>query len=65
MVHLHSGSRLDEDELAEFLSPRLAAFKRPERVWFVADALPRLGTEKIDKVTLRRDYGEIVKREVA
>ena len=65
VVHLHSASRLDEDELAEFLSTRLAAFKRPERVWFVEDALPRLGTEKIDKVTLRRDYGEIVKREAA
>ena len=62
-IHLHEGARLDEDELAEFLSTRLASFKRPARVWFLADPLPRLGTEKIDKVTLRRDYRAVVERE--
>ena len=62
-IHLQPGSRLDEDELGEFLSTRLASFKRPARVWFVADPLPRLGTEKIDKVTLRRDYRAVVESE--
>ena len=64
-IHLQPGSRLDEEELAEFLSTRLAAFKRPARVWFVPDPLPRLGTEKIDKVTLRRDYRAVVESEAA
>ncbi len=65
VVHLHPDSSLDEDGLADFLSDRLAAFKRPARVWFAAEALPRLGTEKIDKVVLRTRYGELVAREAA
>ena len=65
VVHLADGSSLDEEGLAEFLSDRLAAFKRPARVWFSAEPLPRLGTEKIDKVTLRRRYRELVEREAA
>ncbi len=64
-IHLHRGSRLDEEELGEFLSTRLASFKRPARVWFVADPLPRLGTEKIDKVTLRSEYRAVVEGEAA
>jgi hypothetical protein len=38
------------------LAPRLAPFKIPAHYWQVAEPLPRLGTQKIDRVTLRRDY---------
>ncbi|MBY8823778.1 class I adenylate-forming enzyme family protein [Sphingomonas colocasiae] len=56
VVHLRDGSALDADVLLAFLRPRLAAFKLPARIWFSVEALPRLGTEKIDKVGLRAKY---------
>lgn len=58
VIHCHGGAALSDTELSEFLSQRLAAFKVPLRMWFVAAPLPRLGTEKIDKVTLRQLYRE-------
>ena len=45
-----------EDDLRAFLHAHIAAFKVPVRIWTVSDHLPRLGTEKIDKVTLRDTY---------
>ncbi|MGH6781429.1 MAG: class I adenylate-forming enzyme family protein, partial [Sphingomonadaceae bacterium] len=56
VIHLNPGETLDAAGLAEFLGQRLAAFKLPCRIWFVPDPLPRLGTEKIDKVGLRAKY---------
>jgi len=47
---------VSEAELADFLKERIAAFKVPAKIWFEADSLPRLGTEKIDKVSLRTKY---------
>ena len=38
------------------LATHIAAFKVPARIWVVTDQLPRLGTEKIDKVCLRERY---------
>jgi acyl-CoA synthetase (AMP-forming)/AMP-acid ligase II len=60
VVHLQDGATLDAEGLLAFLRPRLAAFKLPARIWFSAEALPRLGTEKIDKVGLRAKYRVIV-----
>jgi acyl-CoA synthetase (AMP-forming)/AMP-acid ligase II len=57
-VHCHDGSALDEAGLRDFLSTHLAGFKIPLRIWFHADPLPRLGTEKLDKVGLRKRYQE-------
>ena len=50
------GVTLTADELKEFLAPRLAPYKIPVHFWQVAEPLPRLGTQKIDRVTLRREY---------
>jgi long-chain acyl-CoA synthetase len=50
----HGG--LDCDQLLAFLSERLAQFKLPAHIWFVDEPLPKLGTGKIDKVSLREDY---------
>jgi acyl-CoA synthetase (AMP-forming)/AMP-acid ligase II len=44
------------DDLRVFLSEHIAAFKVPARVWFSDGPLPRLGTEKIDKVGLKARY---------
>ena len=56
VVYLHPGQSIDEAGLIAFLKERIAGFKVPEKIWFEADNLPRLGTEKIDKVSLRAKY---------
>jgi fatty-acyl-CoA synthase len=45
------GKTLSQDELLAFLKSRLAIFKIPREIVFV-DALPHLGSGKIDRVTL-------------
>lgn len=56
VVHPLDGANLSEDALRGFLAERLAAFKVPARIWLSADPLPKLGTEKIDKVGLRAHF---------
>ena len=50
------GAAVDEDEVRGFLGQHIAAFKVPARIWFAEEALPRLGTEKVDKVGIRNAY---------
>jgi long-chain acyl-CoA synthetase len=50
------GQTLTEAELCAFLKERIAAFKVPVRLWQETETLPRLGTEKVDKRTLRTRY---------
>lgn len=47
-------------QLREFLLSRIAPFKVPleAHIWVVTDALPRLGTQKIDKKSLREAYAK-------
>jgi long-chain acyl-CoA synthetase len=47
---------LGSEELLGFLAERMAQFKLPARIWFVDEPLPKLGTGKIDKVSLRSIY---------
>ena len=56
VVHLEPGEAVDEAELRGFLADKLAAFKQPVALWYEAEALPKLGTGKIDKVGLRAKY---------
>lgn len=58
VYHARHGCVLNEDELRRHVAARLAPFKVPERFWNEADALPRLGTEKIDKRALKARYSE-------
>ncbi len=58
VVWLKPDSSVDANELTAFLQERLAAFKVPYRIWMATDALPKLGSEKIDKVSLRNKYRE-------
>ena len=51
---------LSADDLRSFLAKRLAPFKIPAHFWQSDEPLPRLGTQKIDRVALRRDYNEKV-----
>ncbi len=56
VVYLREGEQAGQDELRVFLAQHIAAFKVPQRIWVSDVALPRLGTEKIDKVSLRATY---------
>ncbi|WP_404366376.1 class I adenylate-forming enzyme family protein [Sphingomonas sp. MMS24-J45] len=64
VVLARAGETLNTEELCAFLFAHIAAFKVPQRIWFVDEALPRLGTEKIDKVSLRTKYRAIAAAEV-
>ncbi len=50
------GRSLSEAALQEFLKLHIAAFKVPVRLWQEQENLPRLGTEKVDKRTLKARY---------
>lgn len=59
VVHLADPAATSDAELIAFLGEHLAAFKVPYRLWLSPDPLPRLGTEKIDKVSLRKSYAAL------
>lgn len=57
---VRDGKSLSQDELCQFLDGRLAPYKLPAHVWQVHEALPRLGTQKIDKKSLREHYSAMM-----
>jgi len=61
---LKPGSSVTAEELVAFLSARLAPYKVPCKIWMSNDSLPKLGSEKIDKVSLRNKYREEYAAEV-
>jgi acyl-CoA synthetase (AMP-forming)/AMP-acid ligase II len=65
VVHLADHAQVTVDDLCAFLKDHIAAFKVPQRIWLSAVALPRLGTEKIDKVSLRNTYRALAATEAA
>lgn len=65
VVWVKPGSSVTAADLTTFLSARLAPYKVPCRIWMSNEALPKLGSEKIDKVSLRNRYREEYKAEVA
>ncbi len=56
VIHYHPGDHVSDEALLFFLSEHLAPFKMPVRIWVSDDLLPKLGTEKIDKVGLRNRF---------
>ena len=53
---IHSKNGLSEKQLRSFLESRIARFKVPERIIFSSEPLPRLGTGKIDRRSLKAQY---------
>ena len=53
---IYSKTELSEDELRQFLEQRIARFKIPERFIFSPEPLPRLGTGKIDRPSLKAQH---------
>ena len=56
VIWVKPGSMVDDGAMCSFLSQRLAPYKVPCKIWMSNDALPKLGSEKIDKVSLRNQY---------
>ena len=52
------GQTLDPEALRSFVAQHIAAFKLPVHVWQEHSALPRLGTEKVDKRALKARYAK-------
>lgn len=57
IMRLRKGSSANPQEIREFLSQRLAAFKVPTRMAFIEVEIPRTQTGKIVKATLIHDLG--------
>ena len=53
VVVAKEGATIDPEALRNFMAEELAGFKVPERIWVSPAALPRLGTAKFDKRTIR------------
>ena len=53
---LHMKNGRSEEDLRSFLESRIAKFKIPERFIFSPEPLPRLGTGKIDRRSLKAQY---------
>ena len=45
-----------EQALQAFVAEHLAKFKIPSKVWIIAQSLPRLGSGKIDKRSIKEQY---------
>jgi acyl-CoA synthetase (AMP-forming)/AMP-acid ligase II len=58
VYHCKEGMSVTPDALKAFISERIAPFKVPAHLWLSQEALPRLGTQKIDRVALRKEYNE-------
>ncbi|HYD38534.1 MAG TPA: AMP-dependent synthetase, partial [Allosphingosinicella sp.] len=60
VVYCEEDRGFDAETLRDFLDGRIAAYKIPEYVWVHDEPLPKLGTGKIDKKTLRERYSAAV-----
>jgi len=63
-VVLRPGSALDADELIAYYRRSLAKYKVPRRVDFLEPELPKFGSGKIRKRTLRERYWVELRRSV-
>jgi acyl-CoA synthetase (AMP-forming)/AMP-acid ligase II len=59
VVYVKPGALLEPADLYDFVARDLASFKVPARIWLSPEPLPKLGSGKIDKVTLRKHYRAI------
>lgn len=60
VVYVKSTEEVDEKNLQDYLVERIAQFKVPSKIWFVEDKLPRLGSGKIDKRSLKNQYQALI-----
>jgi acyl-CoA synthetase (AMP-forming)/AMP-acid ligase II len=51
------GECISAEDIIEYLENKLSSFKRP-RVYEIVDQLPKLGSGKLDRAQIKRDYGK-------
>ena len=56
VIYCEEDRALDSEALREFLDGKIALYKIPQLIWVHDEPLPKLGTGKIDKKTLRERY---------
>ncbi|HEY4548334.1 MAG TPA: class I adenylate-forming enzyme family protein [Pedomonas sp.] len=56
VVRVREGADVTEADVLAEAARHLAAFKLPTRLWLICNPLPRLGSGKIDKVSLKGYY---------
>ena len=54
VVYPKEGMTIDAGDLRSFVAKDLAGFKLHERIWISPAKLPRRGTAKFDKITVRK-----------
>jgi acyl-CoA synthetase (AMP-forming)/AMP-acid ligase II len=54
VVHAKPGAAVEVEALLDFIGEGLASYKVPARLWLAAEPLPKLGSGKIDKISLRK-----------
>ncbi|CAN5344968.1 class I adenylate-forming enzyme family protein [soil metagenome] len=59
VVYLYPDHHLSDEGLRLVVGEQLAGFKVPAQIWFSPAPLPKLGTEKIDKVVIRKTYRDV------
>jgi long-chain acyl-CoA synthetase len=59
VVYAKPGESVEPSALTDFLKANMAAYKIPAKVWISSEQLPKLGSAKIDKVSLRKQYRAI------
>ncbi|HYE26723.1 MAG TPA: class I adenylate-forming enzyme family protein [Allosphingosinicella sp.] len=60
VIYAEDEPGFDADALRAFLDGRIAQYKIPQHIWVHQSPLPKLGTGKIDKKTLRERYSRKV-----
>ncbi|MEZ5680743.1 MAG: class I adenylate-forming enzyme family protein [Erythrobacter sp.] len=58
VYYTHDGKDLTDEDLQEFLREHIAAFKVPTVIWRSKEQLPRLGTQKVDKRTVKATFAK-------
>ncbi|HYJ83110.1 MAG TPA: class I adenylate-forming enzyme family protein [Allosphingosinicella sp.] len=56
VVYCEDDRGFDSEALRAFLDGKIASYKIPQHIWVHHEPLPKLGTGKIDKKTLRERY---------
>ncbi|MEM1403207.1 MAG: class I adenylate-forming enzyme family protein [Pseudomonadota bacterium] len=60
VVYVQDASAFNEDQHRRLLESSLAAFKHPKVIVTVAEPLPRLGSGKIDKLTVKSEFSDAI-----
>ncbi|WP_369026275.1 class I adenylate-forming enzyme family protein [Qipengyuania sp. RANM35] len=58
VYYVHPGTTLSIEDLQAFLREHIAPFKIPALMWQSEEQLPRLGTQKVDKRTVKATFAK-------